>query len=136
MKINWIKPDFKSEYGEYFENSVTKNYFKSKGLVFKQKSELDKFLSNGKLLPISKSTLDSNYENITLKDSEFNNELKDYEYSSSYISMLENLISGSLSLPAPIIIKFNKTYYGFAGNRRINLAFRNSISLSVWMIVV
>ena len=134
-KIKWVKPDFKTELAEYFNNSYAKTFFKKRGLVFKYKPELEGFLSAGKLERITKQMLLANPDNISLTEADFKIVIKDEEYSASYISMCEALIQeGSLTMPAPIIIKFGRTYYGYAGNKRINLAFRNKIPLMVWLV--
>jgi len=54
--ITWIKPDFKSEVGEYFENEATKGWMRAHGLAFDSNEDLIAFLSNGSLKEISKKT--------------------------------------------------------------------------------
>ena len=128
--ITWGKPDFKEEWGEYFENSYTKRYFKKRGLVFKSDEELYDFLNSGTLTRITKQELSTKYTNLTLDDKDFDNEISDPEYRQSYDSM-----QNAKKLPAPIIVRFKDgTYFGFAGNRRTNTAFRKGIPLKVWLI--
>ena len=133
--INWQKPKLEDELGEYFENLYTKDFFRKKGLKFSNEDELLGVLEKGNLVPITKEELKSSYTNLTLNTSEFKEELKDPEYKASYENMEEALKKNkNLSLPAPIIFKFDDMYYGFAGNRRTNLAFNHNLPLKVWLV--
>jgi hypothetical protein len=91
-------------------------------------------LSTGKITPVTKEELMKKYDNITLKPSEFEQELKDPEYLKSFQSMEAVLSRGSITLPAPIILLIDDTYYGFAGNRRLNLAIKHNIPIKVWLV--
>jgi len=134
MAIVWTKPNIKDELGEYFENSFTKAYFKKMGYVFKTDKELTDFLSAGTLTSVTRAEFKT-ADNMTLTDRDFDKELKDKEYAKSYVSMCEGLIKDpNMPLPAPIVIRFGKKYYGFAGNRRMNLAFRNGLRLKVFLV--
>lgn len=130
--ITWSKPKLDDELGEYFENDYTKKYFAKKGLKFKDKDELKSFLLKGSMVTITKEELSSDYDNLTLDN--FEDELKDKEYAKSYRSMEKELEKGSIELPTPVIIKFGDKYYGFAGNRRVNLAFSKNILLKIWLV--
>jgi len=135
LHIKWTAPDVNDEIGEYFENVRTKKFFKSNGISFKTDGELLKFLNSGKLVLISKEELLKDADNLTLTDKDFKHELQDKEYKKSFESMEQKLTdTGSITLPAPIILKTDTTYYGFAGNRRMNLAFRYNIPLKVWLV--
>jgi len=135
LKIKWIDPDLKLEIGEYWENNFTKAWFKRYGLVFKTKQAVFEFLMHGKLMPLTIAELKRSHENMTLDDKDFEKELKDKDYSKSYKSMEDTLLGKkTITLPAPIVIKFLSKYYGFAGNRRTNLARRHNIPLKVWLI--
>jgi hypothetical protein len=46
----------------------------------------------------------------------------------------KSLEKGSLSLEAPILIKFGNVYYCLSGNRRSNLAFNKSIPVKFWVV--
>lgn len=129
--ITWTMPDFEEELGEYFENAYTKEAFKEHGFYFSYDEDLLDFLKTGSLVDITKEELSTNYDNITIKG--FEDELKDEEYAGSYNSMQSELEEG-LTLPAPIVIKFGSLYYGFAGNRRMNLAWNNDVPLKVWLV--
>ena len=136
IKVNWTKPDFKDEAGEYFENEPTKDYLKSKDIEFKTEKELFDFLQKGKMTQISAKELSKNYENLSLTDAEFKDDMKDPAYAKSYNSMEKELEDrGTITLPSPIILKVGTTatYYGFAGNRRINFAINNNLPLTVWL---
>ena len=133
--ITWVKPILKDEFGEYFENSYTKKMFAKLGYKFKTHADLLTFLDKGKLTTITKEELESNYNNLTLDDKEFKDEIADAEYAQSYNDMKRDMEKG-VTLPAPIIIKFGDMYYGYAGNRRTNLAFRNNLPLKVWLVKV
>jgi hypothetical protein len=135
LRIKWVRPDVRDEVGEYFENDHTKKFLKSKGISFKTEKELLDFLNSGELVSITKNELLTDFENMTLRDVDFLDELKDIEYRKSFESMEKNLIdTGTIALPAPIILKIGTTYYGFAGNRRTNLAFKHNLPLKVWLI--
>ena len=132
--INWVVPDFKQEFGEYFENPYTKNFVDTKVRMFENKEELLGFLHKGKLVSITKRELGKINDNMTLKDSDFEKELEEADYRISFDSMEKELIEkGSIILPAPIVLK-TFCYYGFSGNRRMNLAFRHKIPLKVWLV--
>ena len=135
LKIEWKKPDFNSEIGEYFENEPTKKYLKRNGLSFENRDELIKFLNKGELREISKSTLQSHGKNITITDKDFEKEISEPEYSYGYQRM-EKLLERHkvISLEAPILIKFGNVYYCLSGNRRSNLAFNNSIPAKFWIV--
>jgi hypothetical protein len=138
MKINWTKPDIKSELGEYFENNFTKNFFKTKGLVFGTDEDLFRFIETGILLDIDPKKFNTgNTVNMTLTKKEFEDELKDPEYKRSFDSMESVLLEqGTITLPAPIIVNFSGLFFGFAGNRRINLAIKHGIPLKAWRVNV
>lgn len=87
-------------------------------------------------MPITKSELKNNSENLTLTSNDFDVELGNTEYAQSYKEMEDKLKNGDLTLPAPIIIKFDDIYYGFAGNRRMNLAWNHNTPLKVWIVKV
>jgi hypothetical protein len=73
---------------------------------------------------LSKQELD-NAVNLTVKDTDFNKEIKDPTYGASFKSLEKALKEKEvLTLPAPILINFDGLYYGFAGNRRMNLAWK------------
>jgi hypothetical protein len=134
--IVWKKPRVEDESGEYFENNYTKKQFSNRGLKFEDEKQLTDYISSrGKPEEI---TLDSlkNFKltNITSTKEDFDDELKDKEYAKSYNSMLNKLKKNGIELPMPIIFKFGKELYGFAGNRRTNLALRNNQKLKVWMV--
>jgi len=134
--IHWIKPDLKEELGEYFENEYTKKFLKSRGISFKNDNELLAFLRTGKMTSITKEELSTKYDNLTLKSSDFDKELSDPDYSQSFNSMEKQFkSSGTLTLPSPIILKIDSIYYGYAGNRRMNLAFKHNQPLTVWLVI-
>jgi hypothetical protein len=132
--IVWVKPNLPEEVGEYTENDYTKQWLKSKGIVFNSDKEVMSFLNSGKMTPVSKEELMKKYDNITLNPSEFEQELKDPEYLKSFQSMEDVLAKGSITLPAPIILLVDGTYFGFAGNRRLNLAIKHNLPIKVWLI--
>jgi len=132
-KIIWKKPNLKNELGEYFENNYTKRFFDKMGLRFEKGNDLYSFLSNGKMTKLSKKDLVGS-ENITIESKDFSNEIKDEQYAKNYNKMKEDLQSGKLKLEAPILIKFQDFYYGFSGNRRMNLAWNNNIPVEFWVV--
>ena len=136
-KITWIVPKLNEEIGEYFENDYAKKFLKSKGIVFKSDDDILLFLGNGKLVSITRDELIKKFNNLTLTYSDFMDELKDPEYKKSFESMEKKLKNdGIITLPAPIVLKIKGEYYGFSGNRRMNLAFKNNIQLKIWLVEV
>jgi len=134
LLIDWEKPDFREETGEYFENQFTKDWLQEKGIVFKTEQELIEAFSTGSLETITQEQL-KNSENITHKTEDFEAELANREYKESFESMETNLVNeGEITLPAPIILYIKNTYYGFAGNRRMNLAFKYGLPLKAWIV--
>lgn len=132
--IKWIKPNFSEEVGEYFENQQTKSYLFNKGYEFSNDKELIDFLSKGKMKELSKIEL-ARTENLTTNPSDFEEELKEEGYSDSYNSMRDKLNKDiKISLPAPILLKTENRYYGFSGNRRMNLAWNNNLPVKFWVV--
>ena len=134
--LTWQTPNIDDEAGEYFENPYTKNFLKKKGIEFKNKKELKNAFNKGVHTHISKEELLKNNHNMTLDPSEFEKELADPEYRKSYNSMEQAVKSGKpVTLPSPIILKLKGgLHYGFAGNRRINLALRNNLPLKAHIV--
>jgi len=133
-EITWKKPNLENESGEYFENPVTKIFFAKMGYVFSDKSELISFLNRGKLKKLSKLEIRPQ-TNITTDPSHFKKELEDSDYRKSYDSLERELrTKRKITLEAPILIKFPQTYYGFSGNRRMNLAWRNDLDVKFWLV--
>lgn len=136
LRINWVKPNFNEEVGEYQENVETKNFLKSKNIEFYNAKELIKTLGTGSLVYMPRESMQK-FENVTWKKEDFEEELKDPEYKQSYDKMEKDLLeTKSLNLPAPIILHLvnDNRYWGFSGNRRTNLAFNYNIPLKVWMV--
>ena len=135
MIIKWEIPNFDDELGEYFENEHTIDTFSKYGIKFNTNEQLIEFLRNGKLVNMTRDELSTNYDNLTLDDVDFIDELENPDYAESFYKMNDELRRNKeMRLPAPIIIKFGDKYYGFAGNRRMNLAFANNIPLKVWLV--
>jgi hypothetical protein len=133
--VLWKEPDLLEEAGEYFENPYTKKEFQTRGLSFNTYQELTDFmLRNGKMVFIAREELAKRPQNLTLSWEDFEKELKDVDYSKGYRRLEKALEIGALKIPAPIIFDFGDFYYGFAGNRRMNLAFSKGLELSVWMV--
>ena len=133
--VNWIKPKLEDEFCEYFENEYTQKYFKSKGLEFKNPEELSDFLRQGKLITICLAGL-ARAANITLSSEAFEKDFSDPIYANSYKTMVKDVCEKEvLTLPAPILIQFGETLFGFAGNRRINLAKNQDIPLKIWLVI-
>ena len=86
------------------------------------------------MVSVTKEELLKKYDNLTLKPEEFEQELRDPEYLKFFQSMESVLARGSITLPAPIVLLIGGTYYGFAGNRRINLAIKHNIPIEAWLI--
>ena len=141
LLIDWEKPDIQEETGEYFENQLTKDWLRENGIVFETEQELIEAFSKGNLETITLRQLE-NANNLTMTPSEFDLDLLDSEYRKSFESMETKLMhEGEITLPAPIILYINniKTgeispYYGFAGNRRMNLAFKYGLPLKAWIV--
>jgi len=74
--------------------------------------------------------------NITLSSEAFEKEFSDPIYANSYKTMVKDVCEKEvLTLPAPILIQFGETLFGFAGNRRINLAKNQDIPLKIWLVI-
>jgi hypothetical protein len=137
LEIDWTKPNIKDEAGEYLENTYTINFFKRKyKLVLSNEKEVLSFLSYGSMKKLDRpSLLRSTCSNMTTTRKDFESELRDVWYRKSYDSMYDKLIqNGKISLPSPIIIKFPSLYYGFAGNRRTNLAYNLNMDVVFWIV--
>ena len=139
FSIKWKKPDLKSELGEYFENDFTKDYFAKKGLKFETENDLLSFLNSGRLVAVPKRELISDFENLTVSWPAFASEMGDPEFGAGYRKSFESLHkamrTGNAVFPAPILIRFRDgQYYGFAGNRRTNLAWRYKIPVTFWLV--
>jgi hypothetical protein len=135
--INWVKPKLSNEIEEYTGNEHTQKFFQKKGLLFKSDEEVLDFLKTGKATTVTQAQLSARYVNMTLDPKEFKTELADPDYSLSFRGMDKILQDkGEITLPMPIIINFDGLYYGYAGNRRMNLAFKYDIPLKAWLIEV
>jgi hypothetical protein len=136
MKIIWSKPNFEEEAGEYFQNPDTINAWKKQRLLFDTKDELYAFLDHGRFVVHKKTYLNKfNTQNLTLDEDDFQEELKDRKYKKSYDAMLtESKRHRVITLPSPILIKFGTFFYGFSGNRRVNLAFSNDQPVKFWQV--
>lgn len=137
-ELRWKKPDLSEESGEYFENEHTQREFAKRGLEFKDEEELTDFMEeHGKRAKITQGELAKNPANLTLDPKDFKEELEsDPDYARSYQDMKEGMEKKGVRLPAPIVFKFGDEYYGFAGNRRMNLAFQNDKDLEVHLVEV
>ena len=137
LTIDWEKPNLKEEVGEYLENDFTRNFFKRKyKLELVNEREVYNFLSYGSSKIIDRVTmLRAVCKNMTITEKDFDSELKDKDYRKSYDSMHKELLEdGKIRLPSPILIKFPTLYYGFAGNRRTNLAFNLNMDVCFWIV--
>jgi len=133
-EIKWTKPNLRDELGEYFENQDTKTYLFKKGYQFTSDEELLDFLSRGKMKELSRFQL-AGMDNITTNPDDFQKELKEEGYADSYNLMRKELQSKTkITLPAPILLKIGNRYYGFAGNRRMNLAWSNNLPVKFWIV--
>lgn len=130
--ITWVKPDFQAELGEYFENDFTKDWLEKQGIVWKDEKELCSVLETGKLTPIDLQDAAKEFECVNMSVGEDINQW-DSEYRESYDSMQKAVEQGA-TLPAPILLKLKNVLFGFAGNRRENLAYQNDLPLQVWMV--
>jgi hypothetical protein len=132
--IRWKRPNLPDELGEYFENDYTKSFFKDYGIAFQTNQELLNFLNTGHLVQLDRNDL-KHFDNLTLSTEDFQTELADPDYAESFHSMENALLDQkTLTLPAPILIKFDDLYYGYAGNRRVNLAWKYGIPVKFWVV--
>jgi len=161
LKINWEKPDLAEEIDHYDDKAKLEFYQhnitignKDIGKVSPRSTKFYKYISspfkNGKfeILPI---VSDDNFNVNSIQN------LMAYEYDNivtgaygkAYGDVLGRISDdlkqkGSLSLPAPVIIRlinFGETrnseeysYYLFSGNRIINLALQYNIPIKVWVV--
>jgi len=132
--IVWTKPKFRSETDEYFDNPYAQRYLAELGLDFQNKKQLFKFLGKGSHKTLTKKQLGKCF-NFTLDDSDFDRVIRDPKLGESYKSMEADLKSnGSIKLESPILIKAGRNYYGFSGNRRTNLGYRNNVPVNFWVV--
>lgn len=142
MHISWTKPRLERETDEYFENDYTKQFFKHRlDHEFKTRSLLLRFLAGGALKPLSFGYLRRHAgDNLTLGGTDFEHELRNTQYAANYERMLNTIqTEGKLVLPAPILIEYETSqgtplYYGFAGNRRMNLAWHLGLEVVFWIV--
>jgi len=135
LSIEWVPPDLADEVGEYLENDVTKEFLSSQGIELGSADEVIEFLSTGAMTPFSAAQI-SQAEN-TSHGEEFDVDLMWPEYRESFDSMEGELTTkGSITLPAPILLKVGGIYWGFSGNRRTNLAIKHDLPLEVWLVEV
>ena len=135
VSIDWQVPDLTEEVGEYFENPATYNWLKARGYQFRNKQQLMAFLRNGHLQVVPKETLAKTGSNLTLTVKDFQKELQDQDYRASYRSMEQTLLKDrAIKLPAPILLHIGDEIWGFAGNRRMNLAWNYRIPVKFWVV--
>lgn len=161
LSIKWLEPDLAEEIShydnkaklEFYQHNITIGN-KDIDKVSPKSTKFYKYIiepfKKGKMetLPIV-SDDEFNVNRIqNLLSYEFDN-IVSGAYGKSYgevlTKMTEDLKSqGSLSLPAPIIIRFinfgetrnssESSYYLFSGNRRVNLALQYNIPIEAWII--
>lgn len=161
LKINWVEPDLAEEVQQYDDKAKIEFYQhnitignKDIGKVNPRSTKFYKYISD----PFKKGSLEvlplvsdgdfqiSKVQN--LMSFEFDN-IVTGAYGKAYGEVLEQMAEdlkkeGSLSLPAPIVIRFinfgetrtssESSYYLFSGNRRINLALHYAIPIKVWVV--
>lgn len=161
LKINWTKPDLVEEISHYDDKAKLEFYQhnitignKDIGKVSARATKFYKYIiepfRKGKMMEIpvvSEDSFDVNsiqnfmtyeYDNII-------NGAYGRSYGDVLIKTAEELKkSGSLDLPAPIIIRFinfgetrtseEASYYLFSGNRTANLALQYNIPVKAWVV--
>lgn len=161
LKIKWTEPDLSEEVHHYDDKAKIEFYQhnitignKDIGKVNPRSTKFYKYI----LDPFKKGSLEilpvvsegdfqvSKVQN--LMSFEFDN-IVTGAYGKAYGEVLEQMAEdlkkeGSLSLPAPIVIRFinfgetrtssESSYYLFSGNRRINLALHYAIPIKVWVV--
>jgi hypothetical protein len=161
LKINWVEPDLAEEVQHYDDKAKIEFYQhnitignKDIGKVNPRSTKFYKYI----LDPFKKGSLEmlpvvsegdfqvSKVQNLL--SFEFDN-IVTGAYGKAYGEVLEQMAEdlkkeGSLSLPAPIVIRFinfgetrtssESSYYLFSGNRRINLALHYAIPIKVWVV--
>jgi hypothetical protein len=161
LKINWVKPDLAKEIEHYDDKAKLEFYQhnitignKDIGKTAARSTKFYKYISEPfnkghieNVPVVSEGSFDVNsiqnfmvyeYDNIV-------NGAYGRAYGDVLIKITEELKkSGSLSLPAPIIIKFinfgetrtseEASYYLFSGNRIANLALQYNIPIKAWVI--
>jgi hypothetical protein len=134
QKIKWIRPRLADDVDEYTKNKDVKKFFKSKGLEFEKETEVLDFLKTGKSVSMTKKVLMKKTERLTF-GKEFHEELDKTDFVRSYEALKDKINAGkSVSLPQAVLVKFGNLIYGFAGERRINLALETEAPLKVWLI--
>lgn len=161
LKINWTEPDLAEEIQHYTDAVRTEFYQHNIDItntdVGKSKAAATKFYKY-----ISQPFRRGNLEDLPIySEDEFQvtkiQNLDSYEfenivagaYGKGYGEVMSKVADdlktrGSLSLPAPIVIRFinfgetrrkgESSYYLFSGNRRINLALYYGIPIKVWVV--
>jgi len=134
--IKWVRPDFSKEVDEYTENEYTNRKLSEAGIILKTKKDVIAFLKGGQPEEVPKKTLKSRGDNLTLSKKDFDSELSDPGYAKSFRFMEKALgENGSITLPMPILVKKpDGDYHGFAGNRRMNLAWRKDLPITFWVV--
>ena len=161
LKINWVEPDLAEEIEHYDDKAKLEFYQhnitignKDIGKTTPRSTKFYKYISEPfkkgelKLLPLV-SDEEFNANKIqNLMNFEFDN-ITAGAYGKAYGDVLSQLAEdlkrkGSLTLPAPIVIRFinfgetrsssESSYYLFSGNRRLNLALQYNIPIKVWVI--
>jgi len=137
LTINWLTPNLSYEVDEYFENEATRDFLLKHGYEFNTEKELLAVLSKGSMKEISREVLQKQGQNLTLTDEEFQDELKDPDYAASYYRMRDQLVKEkSIKLQAPILLYVDNIYWGFAGNRRSNLAWNHDITVKFYVVTL
>jgi len=135
LSIGWGKPVLKDEAKEYFENHLVRDYFEKNGIEFDSEKKLQSILRKGKLQEVNRMELSDNYTNMGLLQSEFERKLMNPQYEQSFVQMEEELLKNKkMKLPAPILIKMGDLYYGYSGNKRMNLAWKYNLPVNFWVV--
>lgn len=136
-EVKWRKPDLSRELEGYFGNPATRRFLASKGYLFETDEELLGFLKKGKLTKILRTPLIGT-RNLTADPKDFNEKLEDRGYRDRYDAMSRELREEiKLKMSAPILLKIGGTYWGYSGDMKANLGWREtSYEVTFWLIEV
>lgn len=161
LKIKWVKPDLSEEILHYTDK-VKKEFYQhnidiSNKDINKEKPETTRFyryisqpFNKGKLLELPLYSEDEfQVTKIQNLDSYEYENIVAGAYGKPYGEVMRKVANelkekGTLSLPAPIVIRFvnfgetrrkgESSYFLFSGNRRVNLALYYGIPIKVWIV--
>lgn len=133
FNIIWTRPDPNKVTYNFFKDKNKQNFLKDLGYSFTEDS-MTELIRTGSFDVLKKEALLNNSENMILIDRDIEDALKSKPFANDLFDNVQDLETrGSLTLPAPVLIKIKGDYFSI-GNDHYVLAFRYNEPVRFWVI--